>query len=80
MTEDYSFEKQLTDEVRRIKHLLPCCPNCEHWQWIVAAGAVLSDGAVPTRNEHCALDPERRLPPPRIIAFGCPAFEPGIPF
>ena len=80
MAHDYSFEAQLTDEMRRLKRLLPCCPNCEHFVSIVKQGAFTSDGTLETVSEACGLDPERRRPPARIIAFGCPAFEPGVPF
>lgn len=80
MSEDFSFEGQLLTNMRRLKEILPCCPNCDHWRWIVGHGQVLSDGAVPTKNEYCDLAPDAGLPPPRIIAFGCPKFEPGIPF
>lgn len=80
MAEDYSFEKQLTEEMRRLKRLLPCCPNCEHFTQLVIFGEETHDGYLTTEREACSLDPERRRPPARVIAFGCPAFEPGIPF
>lgn len=81
MTEDYSFDAQLAKELRTFKHLLPCCPNCEHFTWrVVAGGYITTEGTIVTENEACALDPAHGRPPARVIAFGCPAFRPGVPF
>lgn len=82
MSDDWSFDAQLLRELPRIKRLLPCCPNCDNFCSRVDSLATirLSDGYMPTTDEYCALDPERRRIPARIVAFGCPAFEPGIPF
>lgn len=81
MAEDFSFDVQALKHLRRMKELLPCCPNCNNFSWKVGPGPVLlTDGRVATTGEYCGLDPEKRLPPPRIIAFGCPAFTPGVPF
>ena len=80
MSNDYSFEGQLLNEMRRLKSLLPCCPNCEHFACVVRQGHMTTGGTLETVSEACVLDPERRRPPAQIIAFGCPAFRPGIPF
>lgn len=80
MIEGQSFDEQMLKQMRRLKELLPCCPNCEHFQWRVASGPVTTEGTVQTQDEHCDLDPAKRRPPARIIAFGCPAFLPGVPF
>lgn len=84
MAEDYSFDVQLERHLRSLKQLLPCCPNCEHFAWRVVHGAdggyMTTEGTVATKDETCTLDPERRRPPAKIIAFGCPAFSPDVPF
>jgi len=83
MPEDYSFDAQLDKQLRRLKQLLPCCPNCEHFAWRVdqrSGGFMTTEGTVTTRDEACTLDPAHGRPPARIIAFGCPAFSPDIPF
>lgn len=80
MPEDYSFDAQLLANMRRLKALLPCCPNCEHFATVVKQGTMTTSGVLETVSEACALDPERRRPPANIIAFGCPAFKPGVPF
>ena len=80
MSNDYSFDAQLVGYMRRMKRLLPCCPNCEHFQSIVKQGQMTTGGTLETVSEACGLDPERRRPPAQIIAFGCPAYEPGVPF
>ncbi len=80
MADDYSFDGQLLANMRRLKSILPCCPNCEHFVQLVIPESMTTAGTLETRDEACGLDPERRRPPARIIAFGCPAFTPGIPF
>lgn len=81
MAEDYSFDAQMLLQMRRMKVLLPCCPNCEYFTWrVVQGGFTTTEGTVTTETEACSLDPERRRPPANVIAFGCPAFEPGVPF
>lgn len=80
MAEDYSFEAQLKKELGALKHILPCCPNCEHFISLIVRDIWTSDNTLATADEACGLDPERRRPPARIIAFGCPAYAPGIPF
>lgn len=84
MPEDYSFDAQLDKQLRRLKELLPCCPNCEHFAWRVVPHDVNSymttEGTVVTTAEACTLDPAHGRPPARIIAFGCPAFSPDVPF
>jgi hypothetical protein len=80
MAEDFSFEAQLLRHARRLKELLPCCPNCIHFAIVVKQGAHTTDGSLETISEACNLDPARGRPPARIIAFGCPAFDPSIPF
>lgn len=78
---EHSFEAQMLAHMRRVKDLLPCCPNCEHFNFVVEMTKDrLPDGTLPTRDEGCNLDPTRARPPARVIAFGCPAFEPTIPF
>lgn len=81
MVEDYSFDAQILKEVRRLKELLPCCPNCEHFAWRVDPhGFKTTEGKVSTTAEACTLDPAHSRPPASVIAFGCPAFRPDVPF
>lgn len=80
MSDDYTFEGQLLTNMRRLKEILPCCPNCTHFTQLVIFGSDDGGGFPRTEREACGLDPERRRPPTRVIAFGCPAFEPNIPF
>lgn len=81
MSEDFSFDAQMLQQMRRLKELLPCCPNCEHFTWrVVMNGYTTTEGTVITEHEACTLDPGRQRPPARVIAFGCPAFLPGVPF
>lgn len=69
------FETELARLVEQIKHQLPSCVNCRH-----GVNMQVTDGVDVARWPSCALDPERRTPPPRVIAFGCPAFAGDIPF
>ena len=81
MAEDYSFDAQLDKQLRRLKELLPCCPNCEHFSWrVVQGGYSTTEGTLTTTTEACSLDPAHGRPPARVIAFGCPAFSPDVPF
>lgn len=80
MSEDYSFDAQMLSNMHRLKAILPCCPNCEHFSSLVILDSMTTGNVLETRDEACGLDPERRRPPARIIAFGCPAFAPGVPF
>lgn len=81
MAEDYSFDAQLDKQLRRLKELLPCCPNCEHFAWkVVQGGFKTTEGTLTTTAEACTLDPAHGRPPARVIAFGCPAFRPDVPF
>lgn len=51
--------------VDQLKERLPCCPNCEHWS---------------AKLEHCTYQSQNVRPPAPVIAFGCWAFEPTVPF
>lgn len=48
----------------KILKAIECCPNCDNFD-------------VPL--ERCKLFPDTR-PPAKVIAFGCPKFEPRVPF
>lgn len=65
------FETELQRLVVGLADQLPSCINCEH------GTSMRAD--VP-KNPHCALAPDAGVPPPRIIARGCPAFSGDIPF
>lgn len=41
------------------------CLTCEHFN---------------EAQEKCEADPQRRRPPARVIAFGCPSYEERLPF
>ena len=57
--------------VKQVRWMIPCCPNCEHFS---------SSPSHALPNEHCTLDPQKRLPPAKVVAFGCPRFVQQIPF
>lgn len=48
-----------------MKHRLPCCPNCVHWQ---------------KKGELCTYNNQNLHPPAEVIAFGCWAFDQDVPF
>lgn len=54
------FLVELERMVDRLKHDLPACPNCLHWN---------------DKDEVCTLNGNRMRPPAPVIAFGCWAFE-----
>ena len=59
------FLADLTRKVDDLKHTLPCCPNCTHWD---------------SHGEVCTLNGARMRPPAPVIAFGCWAFDQDVPF
>jgi hypothetical protein len=59
------FLNDLERIVDDLKHRLPCCPNCVHWD----SGA-----------EVCKVTNPRIRPPAPVIAFGCWAFDQDVPF
>jgi len=71
--------KHYTDDllaaVMDLQKQLPCCPNCVHFRTLMLMTPVDS-----RERDVCALDPQRRTPPSRVIAFGCERFEADIPF
>jgi hypothetical protein len=63
----------------QVRWSIPCCPNCEHFKDVLHV-TMTGDGFVETKKEYCGLDPQKRLPPAKIVAFGCPRFVQDIPF
>lgn len=59
------FLADLEALVDELKHRLPACPNCEHWNGM---------------SEVCTLNNASMRPPAPVIAFGCWAFEGTVPF
>jgi hypothetical protein len=59
------FQKALEYAIEKLKHDLPCCPNCEWWT---------------ESRELCTLGNANVRPPAPVIAFGCGQFEAMIPF
>lgn len=57
----YELERIVDD----LKHRLPCCLNCTHWQ---------------KKGELCTYQNAMIHPPAEVIAFGCWAFDQDIPF
>ena len=53
----------------------PCCYNCDHFEHGTTDRELLT-----VSGAHCSLDPLKRLPPPMVQAYGCPAFEEVVPF
>lgn len=68
-----------SDDIRKLVAALgtekPCCYNCDHFEH----GTASPDGFTKV-GAHCSLDPLKRLPPPKVQAYGCPAFEEVVPF
>jgi hypothetical protein len=59
------FVAELTRQVDALKHWLPCCPNCDHWD---------------KDAELCRYKDLNQRPPAPVIAFGCWAFVNDVPF
>jgi len=59
------FLADLEALVDELKHRLPCCPNCEHWNGT---------------SEICRYNNSDMRPPANVIAFGCWAFSADVPF
>lgn len=59
------FTDDLTRKVDELKHFLPCCPNCDHWD---------------KKGELCTYGLQRTRPPAEVIAFGCWAYVQEVPF
>lgn len=59
------FEPDLKRLVDELKHSLPCCPNCDHFD---------------EKEEVCTYQHQRVRPPAAVIAFGCWAYVQEIPF
>lgn len=70
-------DKELQVFYASVRDALPCCPHCEHFSTSTEQrlGAGLN-----TEHEYCTLDSAKRLPPAKVIAFGCSKFVRDTPF
>lgn len=62
-----------------IRANLRSCVNCDHFCTGTRV-VITEDTTVEAPFEYCALDPEKRRPPARIIFNGCKAFSRDLPF
>jgi hypothetical protein len=60
-----------------IRWELPSCANCEK---LSTSMYNINRDTPRDTPEFCTLDPQKRLPPVKIIAYGCPAFVLDLPF
>lgn len=58
-------DARLAELVALVRPLVPSCIRCAHFD---------------EASEICGLVPHQGRPPARVIAEGCPAFVPGVPF
>lgn len=66
--------------VREVRDLIPGCFNCEHFRDVTRIEVNSADDRTAIKVEYCGLDEQKRLPPVKIITYGCPQFVREIPF